>query len=128
MGKTPAYARLVGIPYTKMNCWDLTREFYRLMFEAELKSYFEGSSTPAPKDVRSLVYSNIGDFEKVAEGPYLLGDIILIKLYGVETHMGIFLSEDRFLHTLKGTDSHIDKVSRWHTSIVGYYRLREIQK
>lgn len=119
-----AYSKLIGVPYEEKNCWAIVREFYLIVLGVELKSYFDGDSTPPPSDVRSLIYTNIGDFEKI-DGAPLLGDIILMKLRGIESHIGVFLGENKLLHSVEGIGCHIDRVDRWHNMISGYYRIKE---
>lgn len=115
---------LIGIDYEKLNCWDLAEVFYERVFEIEVKHYFD----EAPEDkseIKSLIFSNIGDFTKVDSPEF--GDLILINVHGIESHIAIYVGDGMFLHTTKGTGSCLDRIERWVKTISGYYRL-EISK
>lgn len=109
---------LVGVPYETMNCWDLARLFYKKTYGLELKHYYEDSTDRLT--TQNLIYTNRSEFIKVDAPNY--GDIILFKVRGIESHIGIFLGEGFFLHTTKATGSVIDRISRWDKVITGYYR------
>jgi cell wall-associated NlpC family hydrolase len=115
------FSKLIGIPYNKMDCWQVAKEFYKLVFEIELKHYYQ--ETPTNRDLKSnLIYSNKGDFIEV-ESPQF-GDLITIKLYGVECHIAVFLGSGKMLHTSGNTGCIIDSLKKWEKLITGYYRVK----
>lgn len=119
----PDFSKLVGVPYSEKDCWQLVKAFYNLVFNTELKHYYK--DTPPDLHVRkNLIYSNMGDFLEV-KGTPKFGDIILLKVRGIESHIGVYVGEGRMLHTAIKTGSIIDRVSRWDKVIVGFYRLSE---
>lgn len=116
------FSHLIGIPYKQMNCFQLAQAFYRDVLGKDLKHYCD----VIPKertDIQNLIFSNVGDFEKV-ESPQF-GDIVIMKIYGLESHIGIFIDADRILHASENNGSILDRAFRWKTLISGYYRLRE---
>lgn len=116
---TPAYSKLVGVPYSELDCWGVVREFYRLVMGIGLRHYYDH----VPNDDRvaeGLVFSHRGDFKEVDKPEF--GDIILIKLHGIECHIGVYLGEGKLLHTMRGSGCVIDNVARWKKMISGYYR------
>lgn len=115
---------LIGIPYEKKDCWALAREFYQSELGVELKHYFDGPP-PDRKDVEALIYSNRGDFVKVEDGTLEYGDLILLKIFGVECHISVYIGKGQMLHTTRGSGSVIDRLSRWGKMISGVYRLPE---
>lgn len=116
---------LIGVPYCEADCWQLAVRFYSLVFQVDLKHYYD--ETPRDRaDRRCLIYSNRGEFELVDSPEF--GDLILISILGIESHIGIFLGGDTFLHTKEATGSVIDRVSRYRTRITGYYRLKRDAK
>lgn len=115
--------KYIGRAYEEFNCLDLVKEFYRDIFNLELREYYEGA-VPNRKEVESLIRSNKGDFIRV-KGLPRLGDIVVIKLFGHECHLGVIIDPERFLHSIKGTGSAIDRVARYQNMIEGYYRHRE---
>lgn len=120
---TRDFSKLIGIPYAEMNCWDAAREFYALCFGVALRHYCE--IAPADRnDVRALIYSNIGEFEKV-DGEYQFGDLLLLKIRGIECHIAIFVGNGKLFHSSKTTDSCIDSLEKWKHLITGCYRIKE---
>lgn len=119
---TQDFSSLIGIPYEEKNCWDLVVSFYSTILKIELKHYYDGP-TPHRDVTKNLIYSNVGEFEKVTSPSF--GDIILIKLYGVESHIGVYVENGRMLHSIRGRGSVIELLDRWKTTIVGYYRIKK---
>jgi cell wall-associated NlpC family hydrolase len=113
----------VGIPYNKKDCFNLAKYFYKEEFNIELKHYFDD----LPKnrnEMCSLIYTHKGDFKKIKSPEY--GDLILLKIRGVESHIAIFVGEGLMLHTTEKTGSVIDRLSRWANMVSGYYTLRDV--
>ena len=117
---TPDFSKLVGKPYEMANCWDLVREFYMSVFHIELSKYYN-DLTPNPTETKNLISTNVGQFTKV-EGPPEFGDIVLFKVRGIESHIGVYIGDGKFLHSSVKTGSVIDLVDRWKNVLVGYYR------
>lgn len=114
------YSKLIGTPYSEKDCWGIVVEFYRLQFKIELNQYYQ--DIPKDRDAsKAMVYSNIGDFYSVSDRAF--GDIFLVKLYGVECHIAIYLGEGLMLHTTNHSGCVIDRVARWEKLIVGTYRV-----
>lgn len=116
------YSNLVGIPYSELDCYGLAKKFYKEVLGEDLKSYYD--STPKELSERKdLVYTAKSDFVQVELPEF--GDIVLIKIDGVESHIAIFVGEGKILHSLKTAGySVIERASRWATRITGFYRLR----
>lgn len=119
------YSNLVGVPYTTLNCFGLVKRFYKEILDTELKHYFDEQKFPEDRlEVQNLIYTSKGDFEKVEDPQF--GDLVLVKIEGLESHIGVYLGRGLFLHSLKSINaSVIDRVGRWKHSITGYFRLRE---
>lgn len=116
------YSKFVGIPYEKKNCWDLVVSFYQEIMGVSLFHYYQGP-TPAEKlTTKNLIYTNMGDFEETKDPKF--GDIILVKLYGIESHIAVYLGNGKMLHTTRGAGSIVDRVARWEKMIVGFYRVK----
>lgn len=115
------YFKLVGIPYSEKNCWDIAVDFYKIVYNISLSNFYSGP-TPDREVTKGLIYSNVGGFEKVNKPEF--GDIIILKIYGIESHIGIYVGDGRMLHSTKGSNCCIDRVTRWDKVISGYYRLK----
>ena len=119
------YNHLIGIPYDKMNCWDIAVKFYGDILDISLFGIYDGP-TPNRLHTKALIYSNLGDFEEV-EIPQF-GDLVVIRIMGLESHIAIYLGEDKILHTSRAHGSVIDRLSRFKTRLSGFYRVREDDK
>lgn len=117
-----SYLGLIGAKYSDKNCWDVVRDYYKMEFDIDLKHYYDPCSDVSDrKYVESLVYTNEKDFVKVRSPK--VGDIIVIKMMGVESHIAVFLGNGQMLHTTKTTGCVIDRVGRWSKLVTGYYTL-----
>lgn len=118
----PDFSKLIGTPYEQLDCWGVVREFYKLVFNLELKQYYE--EVPETRDMaRNIVYASMKDFEEV-KGPRQFGDIFLIRLFGIESHIAVYLGNGTMLHTSKHSGCLIEKTVRWERLIVGTYRIK----
>lgn len=122
------YQRLVGIPFvdggrdplTGFDCWGLVRYIY----------HENGIDLPMypidPKD-RDGVHAEMmkvaaSDWQEVAEP--VPGDVVLLELVeAVANHVGVYLGDGDFIHAY-GTSVVIDRLRRWQSRIVGFYRLK----
>lgn len=118
------FRKYIGRDYGTYNCFDLVKEFYKDQFNLELSHYFEGD-VPARKQIESLIVSNKGDFVEISEKDKQFGDIVVIRLYGIECHMGVVIHGGRFLHSARNIGSLMDRLERYNKMIAGYYRHRE---
>jgi len=115
-----ALVTLIGTSYDQLDCWGIVREFYRL-HGLNLKEYYKDA--PNNTEVSAgLISKYRSDFDEVTEPTY--GDLILINLLGLPSHVAVYLKEGLILHTNKKTGCMIDKLSRWQRQIVAYYRVR----
>lgn len=115
--------KYIGRSYETYNCFDLAKEFYKDQFNLELKNYFEGP-VPGRKEVASLIVSNKGDFVRVYDPKF--GDLVIIRLYGIECHIGVVVEGGKFLHSARCIGSLLDRLERYNKAIAGYYRHREL--
>ncbi len=114
-------SNLIGVPYSKLNCWGLIVEFYMQEFGWKLEKYYEVHD-PAKNEVCSLIKANKKDFVRVDVPRY--GDIVVLRVLGIESHLAVVVGDNLILHTQKKTGSVIDKLSRWKNLVAGYYRVK----
>jgi cell wall-associated NlpC family hydrolase len=117
-------SKYIGRSYNTYNCFDCAKHFYHDELGLDLKNYFDGAIVPDRKEIECLVITNKGDFVKVDKPEF--GDIIVIRLYGYASHIGIYVGEGRFLHSLRDVGSCIDVLSRYEKMVEGYYRHQEL--
>lgn len=117
------YRKYIGRDYASYNCFDLVKEFYKDHFDLDLKNYWEGGPVPSRDEVESLIVTNKGSFIPVSTPQF--GDIVVVKLHGLECHMGVYTEGGKFLHSARNIGSLLDRVERYQHLIAGYYRHRE---
>jgi hypothetical protein len=116
------YKHLIGIPYEEKDCYQIAQAFYKCVFNKNLKDYY----TEIPENsqrAENMIHFCREDFYEVKEPKF--GDLILIRLYGIECHIGVRLEEGLMLHTTKGANCRVESLHRWRHLIVGYYRMKE---
>jgi cell wall-associated NlpC family hydrolase len=118
--------KYIGKEYDRYNCLDLVKEFYLDIFGLTLKNYFEGDVPSDREKLQGLIVSNKGDFDKVGSPKF--GDIVVIKLFGYSSHIGVCIGEGRFLHSVRTSGSCMDSLARYSKMIDGFYRHREHSK
>lgn len=64
----------------------------------------------------------MGEFDKVEDPKF--GDLILIKIKGIESHIAVYVGEGKMLHTSRATGSIVERIERWNPRIVGFYRVK----
>lgn len=114
--------KYIGKQYEKYNCFDLVKEYYIDHFDLDLRNYYEGQGVPPRRTVQSLVISNKGDFVRVTEPQS--GDIVVINLFGMECHIGIYIHPKKILHSMRVVGSSLEGLERYKRMIAGYYRHR----
>ena len=109
----------IGLPYDTFDCYDIVKLFYLKVFDASLTEYVY----PDPLDGKytsQIIASHKSKFERVEKPEF--GDIILLRVHGLPSHLGIYLWDGRFMHTTKKTGCIIDMLPEWKTRIEGFYR------
>lgn len=113
--------RLIGIDYDERDCWGIASLFYKHVLNIDLDKYDSEYDDPNDRKlVSSIINREKSNWLKVHKPKF--GDIIVLKIYGLSAHVGIYLNEKKFLHTMEKTGSIVDNISVWEKRIEGYYR------
>lgn len=113
------FSKYVGRSYNVCNCFDLVKEFYHNELGLELQNYFDGD-VPERKEIECLLKTNLGTFKKV-NSPQL-GDLVVIKLFGYASHIGVCIGGGKFLHSVRNTGSCMDMLTRYSKITEGFFR------
>ena len=116
------FSSLVGQAYSRYNCWALVIEFYRLHGVLLEEYHDRDGEVPAREEINSLIRANIKNFEKVTNPEY--GDILLFKVKGIESHIGVYVGGGRFLHSISSQGSSIARLSVWKTKLSNICRCK----
>jgi cell wall-associated NlpC family hydrolase len=99
-------------------------DFYKQVFNVELAPYY--SEVPESRGMaQAMVYSARKDFIKVEKPEF--GDILLMKMLGFESHIGVYLGSGKILHTQVKTGCVIDSYHKWEKILIGVYRPKGIE-
>ena len=120
----------VGVPYKSKgrcregwDCWGLVCAIYREQFGIALPSlagrYLDAQDYSSVEDTIKI---SIDDWEEVETK--VAGDVVLCRVMGYETHVGIYLGNGLMLHVMDGTDTHVVnlEMGTWKRRVLGYYR------
>lgn len=119
----------VGIPYKLkgrdkdgIDCWGLVRLIYADKFNIELPSYAFDYTSSTDDIVKQLFASERGGWVST-DVPHE-GDLVLFRIGGHVTHVGIMLGDDKFIHAIDGQYSGIESIlsARWNKRFDSYYR------
>lgn len=122
----------IGIPYklkgrdrTGIDCWGLVRLIYSEQYGKFLPSYDVDYSNSNDQIVKDLFSAGKDTWKEV--DVHQEGDVCLFRVFGAETHVGIMLSDDKFIHAIQGNSVGIESIlsSKWNKRFVGYYRFVE---
>jgi len=122
------YDKYIGLPYldngrtkTGVDCWGLARLVYQGEFGIDLPSYTEeyiGGTDPHIVEAVNLYKDN---WQELATPN--IGDLCLFNIFGEPMHVGVFIGENKFLHSRRGSDSVIESLNntKWKNRFVGFY-------
>jgi len=116
-----ACSKYIGKSYEEYNCWDLIQKLYQELYDLRVHQCY-GNKVPSKEERQDLIRTEKGQFIKT-ENPKP-GDIMLIRILGIECHIGMYLGSKKFIHSMQGNGVVIDSISRYATRVNGYYRHR----
>jgi hypothetical protein len=124
--------KYIGIPFLDkgrdingIDCWGLARLIYKQEYSIDLPSF---SSDYEPEDtdrMQDLIAQYREGWEPVDTPTE--GCLVLFKVMGVDSHIGVAISNTHFIHSRDGMDSAIESLEsfNWNKRIVGYYKYSE---
>lgn len=125
--------KYIGIPYKEngrdfdgIDCWGLARLVYKEELGIELPSFAEEYDVGDTREyLQELIAQHKEGWEPV-DTPSK-GTMVLFKILGNESHVGVAVSETHFVHARDGYDSSLESFSSagWKSRIVGYYKYSE---
>lgn len=112
------------------DCWGLVRIIYQAERGIELPDYLEvyelGFSAWSKDDrtkLERLVQEESKQKWQEVSRPQPF-DVIVMKMKGFATHVGIVIDSQRMIHCQEGIGTSIEKFNsiRWRDNVVGFYR------
>ena len=127
-------ANYVGIPYQLhgttregIDCWGLPRLWYLEQYGIDLPSFGDRYGRELDDAERAhiagVIRGESGQWRRVTQGEQR-GDLVLFRVMGEESHLGVVVEPGRFLHARKGVDSCVERYDSptWARRVAGFYR------
>lgn len=124
--------KYVGIPYKQkgrdlngIDCWGLLRLVYSEEFKINLPSFVTDYTEDDTMRIQDLIAQYKEGWEQLDKPEP--GCLVLFRVFGTESHVGIAVSETHFLHARDGQSSAVESFdsSAWNKRIVGYFKYTE---
>lgn len=122
------FEKYIGIPYkdggrdsTGLDCWGLVRLIYRDEMGIVLPSFDGQYSTDDQERLEELFHQYREGWEPCEA---FEGAVVLFRVLGSETHVGVMVDSTHFIHIREGLDSVIEDVThnKWKKRVVGFYK------
>jgi hypothetical protein len=119
----------IGIPYkaggrdrSGLDCWGLARLVYQEQYKINLPSFsteYTENDTTRMSDLIAQYREGWTQNDTPQEG-----DLVLLRVLGSESHIGVVIDGNSFLHIREGSDACVEKLNSgsWRNRIVGYFK------
>ena len=106
------------------DCWGLVRLVYQQEFSIDLPSFSGEYDVNDPKLLHEKIAQHKEGWEVLGEPEP--GCVVLFRMFGAESHIGVAISSTQFLHAREKYASAVENFSstEWKNRIVGYYKYR----
>lgn len=127
--------KFIGIPFKSggrdfngADCWGIAVLFYREYLAVDLPSYSDCYFTSDTDRLRELIAQYREGWERISKPQ--TGDLILFKLLGSETHIGVYIGNGKFLHATEKAASVVQNLEspEWNRRVSGYFRYKAESK
>jgi sulfur carrier protein ThiS len=126
------FEKYIGIPFLEkgrdasgVDCWGLVRLIYKQEYDIALPSFVEDYTLSDDARIGEL-------FAQYKEGwapltQPTVGCVVLFRMFGTESHIGVVVDNSHFIHVREGRDSVIESLesAKWSKRVVGYYNYSE---
>lgn len=126
------FEKYIGIPFAEkgrdesgVDCWGLVRLIYKQEYSITLPSFVEDYTLSDDARIGELFAQYKEGWESLdASKP---GCVVLFRMFGTESHIGVVVDSTHFIHVREGRDSVIESLenAKWSKRIVGFYNYSE---
>jgi len=119
--------KYIGIPYKDggrdidgLDCWGLVRLVYKNEYNIDLPS-FNNEYIITDRERVNELFSQYREGWAIEDSPKE-GNVVLLRLFGEESHVGVLINSKQFLHVNHKTPAAIDSLDsiRWRNRIVAF--------
>jgi cell wall-associated NlpC family hydrolase len=118
-----------GRNYEGWDCWGPSRCAYQDILGVELPSFIDdyvnaGDTKASRRVINDIILSQKHNWIKVEQSEAL--DVVLFRFGDTETHLGLMIDKNRFLHCEKKINTVIERIDslKWRRRVEGVYRLK----
>lgn len=120
----------VGIPYKLhgrdedgLDCWGLVRLIYKEQKDIDLPSFSEEYLNSDDVRYNEEVIARHKEGWSLSN-EYTVGDVALFRINGSESHVGVIIDDNKFIHAREGNSVTIEKLDsvQWRRRLVGVYK------
>lgn len=124
--------KYIGIPYkekgrdfSNVDCWGLVRLIYEQEYNITLPSFSSEYIQQDTDRIQDLISQYKEGWEPISTPKE--GCVVLFRILGTESHVGIAISETHFIHAREGQSSTIESFDSvyWNKRIAGYFQYNE---
>ncbi len=114
-----------GRDFDGVDCWGLVRLFYKNEFKIDLPSFSSEYTQTDVQRIEELIAQYKEGWESTEQPEE--GSIVLFRVLGSESHVGVVVNKEQFLHVRENQDSAIENFDSpfWKKRIVGYFKYSE---
>ena len=127
------YNKYIGLPYKDggrdtegLDCWGLVRLVYKDKYEIDLPSFTNSYTTTNDREHLHELIARHKEYWELTTEPEE-GSVVLMRVLGTNTHVGIYLGNSKFLHIRENTQAVVESIdsSTWKHRIIGYFKYKE---
>jgi hypothetical protein len=124
--------KYLGIPYLHhgrdengIDCWGLVRLVYKSEYHIDLPSFVDSYLEDDRARSEELIAQYREGWEEVGEAQE--GCIVVLRVMGHLSHVGVCINDHQFLHAQEGSGSSIQDLDgvKWSRRVSGFFRYRE---
>jgi sulfur carrier protein ThiS len=114
-----------GRDFDGVDCWGLVRLIYKNELQIDLPSFSSEYTQTDVQRIEELIAQYKEGWESIEQPEE--GSIVLFRVLGSESHVGIVVNKEQFLHVRENQDSAIENFDSpfWKKRIIGYFRYSE---
>lgn len=107
------------------DCWGLARVIYKEELGIDLPTLTDYENTRDSKAIAKLYDEEHLKWEEIPPGKEKEFDVVVFKIMGLPTHIGVVINKGMIIHCEKGIGTHItefNKEFQWKKRLGGIYR------